>query len=276
MDTIRFKALGADPEVFLIDKAGKPVSAEGLFGGTKYEPKPMGIGPGFYIQEDNVAAEYNIPPARSGREFANNIITGLSYIKNVARKNGLRIRLESAMNFDEKYLSTPHAQTLGCEPDFDIWKMCINPRPEPPKLLRTAAGHVHISWENPTPDQLQAVVRAFDVYVVVPSILVTKRNERRSLYGRAGAFRPKDYGVECRALDNFWVGNVRDCHHIFEQTLRMINLLNHEDEWIMEDMQEAQEDIQNCINNHDPDLALKIMENFQAQPFPIIQRAYAD
>jgi len=266
---LTFKALGADPEVFLLDQQGQPFSAEGLFGGTKYEPKPMGIGPGFNIQEDNVAAEYNIPPATTPAMFARNIERGLNYIRSRAKKLKLDICLESALEFPEHQLATPHAQTLGCEPDYNIWTMKVNERPTPPKLLRTAAGHVHVSWFEPDPDQLTALVRVLDLFLGVPSILSTKKNARRSLYGRAGAFRPKDYGVEYRTLDNFWIGRADHCKYIFATVNRSMMQLNiDESGFFLESVEEAQQEIESCINNYDKDLAIKLVERFRLECFP--------
>ena len=264
-----FVALGADPEVFLVDKDGQPFSAEGLFGGTKYKPKPMGIGEGFFIQEDNVSAEYNIPPSTTAAGFARNIEKGLSYIRSRAKKLKLNICLESALKFPEQHLTTKHAQTLGYEPDYNIWSMRVNERPVPPKLLRTAAGHVHASWKDPEPDQVTALVRTLDVILGVPSILVTKKNERRSLYGRAGAFRPKDYGVEYRTLDNFWIGRLDYSKFVFNGVTKAMNRLSDDDDgFFLEDVEEHQPMIEDCINNYDKDLALHLVEHFNLDCFP--------
>jgi hypothetical protein len=267
---IHLQAVGADPEVFLLDKEGKPFSAEGLFGGTKHEPKPMeGLAPGFFIQEDNVSAEFNIPPAKEATDFAHSILRGLSYINKVAKSHSLKPVLASALHFDEKQLSTPHAQTLGCEPDYNIWSLSVNARPTPPATLRTAAGHVHVSWVEPDDDQRLAMVRALDVFLGVPSILSTKKNERRSLYGKAGAFRTKEYGVEYRTLDNFWLGRKDWCQFVFNGVKLAVSRINSNGDFLLEDLEEKAEDIQDTINNFNKDKAIRLMEHFNAVPFPV-------
>jgi hypothetical protein len=48
-------------------------------------------------------------------------------------------------------------------------------------------------------------VRYMDLYLAVPSILMDDGIERKQLYGKKGAFRPKPYGTEYRVLSNFWI-----------------------------------------------------------------------
>ena len=49
------------------------------------------------------------------------------------------------------------------------------------------------------------LVKQLDWYLGGWSIARDENTERRSLYGKAGACRIKDYGVEYRVLSNFWV-----------------------------------------------------------------------
>jgi hypothetical protein len=62
--------IGADPELFVFTRSGKPVSAHDLIPGTKYEPHEVGNGA---VQVDGVAAEFNIDPAANEDEFFFNI-----------------------------------------------------------------------------------------------------------------------------------------------------------------------------------------------------------
>jgi len=266
---IEFAGLGSDPEVFCLDKNGIPFSAEGIFGGSKKNPKKMeGLPEGFYIQEDNVAAEFNIPVAYSPNQFSDFIFKGLSYVKSVARKHKLHLCYASALEFPWEQLATDHAQMLGCEPDYNAWENAMNPRPMPPPLLRTAAGHIHISWINPRDQQRLDITKLFDVFLVIPSLLVTKPNDRRKLYGNAGAFRPKPYGVECRALDNFWLESKDQMTHIFNTVERMCDIHNIEGDFIMDEINSKEKEIRSCISNHDMDSAMRMMDLFGVIPFP--------
>lgn len=270
MNKLQGIAAGADPEVLLKDKDGHPRSAEGRFGGTKTDPKPMaGLPEGFFVQEDNVAAEYNIPPASTRKEFTINIQKGLSHVRKMAKKQGLDLAIVAAMHFSQEELNTPHAKLLGCEPDLCVWTGTPNPRPIPPPTLRTAAGHVHVSWAKPDDIQRAGLVKLFDILLVIPSLLVTEPNERRSLYGRAGAARYKWYGVEARSMDNFWIAERAYCDHVFDQVVRATNMLNQGGDLLIEAIDSWSEEIQATINNHDVDNALRLMEQFSVAPFPM-------
>ncbi len=261
--------LGADPEVFLVDKRGNPVSVEGLLGGTKNKPLPMaGLPDGFFVQEDNVAAEYNICPAKTAQDFSRNIMRGLSYVQKQVRRHGYEISCQSALHFSFDQLNTPHAQMLGCEPDFNVWRKELNEPPMPPQTLMTAAGHVHISWKNPNADSAILFGRAFDLFVGVPSLLVTKPNERRQLYGRAGAVRLKNYGVECRILGNEWLLKKAHCTHIFHTCTLIADRLNIYQDFLDDNLEFHGDRIQDTINNHNIDEALKLMAVFDVPAFP--------
>jgi hypothetical protein len=264
---IHVLALGADPEVFLVDEQGKPFSAEGIFGGTKHNPKPMkGLPEGYFIQEDNVAAEYNVPPSEDIKVWAASLQKGLSYVRKVARRRKLAPYLAPDFDFPVHQVITPHAMELGCDPDFNAWTQSKNPRPKPPPTMRTAAAHVHISWVDPTDDQRWELVKALDLNVGVPSILFTPPNRRRKLYGRAGACRLKPYGVEYRVLDNFYLHSIAlsmQVGHRIKTTAEMISRYP----MLREAINKRGEEIQKCINEHDQTLAQELMDTFNLERF---------
>ena len=61
--------------------------------------------------------------------------------------------------------------------------------------------HIHIGVEGLTDYERQAIVRAFDIFVTMPSIEMSGQSYRTAnLYGLLGACRLKSYGVEARSL----------------------------------------------------------------------------
>jgi len=203
---------GCDPELFVLDADGEPVSAEGLIPGTKEEPYKVEHGA---VQVDGMAAEFNIDPASSFEEFNGNIVAVLKQLKGML-PTGYKLRAVPSMVFSEKiWDATPDiAKALGCTPDYDAWTGEVNPPPEDlvnPRM-RCAGGHIHIGWtEGEELSDIQHImncrdlIRQLDWYLGGWSVRVDPDPTRRRLYGRAGACRYKPYGVEYRVLSNFWV-----------------------------------------------------------------------
>lgn len=269
MNLITNLTIGADPELFFVEaRTNIPRSAEGLLGGDKQHPVQMeGLPEGFMIQEDNAAAEFNIPPAKTVNQFTTSIFSSLKYLSAIAKKNKLKLSITPDLDFTKEQLATKHCQTLGCNPDFNAWIEEENPVPQPPELMRTAAGHIHIGWSKPTWDQIIWVARGFDLLITVPSILVTKPNRRRTLYGKAGACRPKKYGVECRSVDNFWLTKRAYQQRIFENVHFLAAELNNNGDMFTELMMDYAGMVIDCINNHDVGLATFLCSKFNIPTF---------
>ena len=70
MKKIKF-TIGCDPEVFVHNNS-EHISVIGKIGGTKGNPIPLPHGGG--IQEDNLAVEFNTPPASTRKEFVTNVV----------------------------------------------------------------------------------------------------------------------------------------------------------------------------------------------------------
>lgn len=209
--------VGADPELFMKNKnSGEFVSAHDIDGGprvpgTKHEPHKVPFGA---IQVDGTALEFNIDPAHTVDEFVNNVqkvrATLESYVP------GYEVVAEPVAIFDKDYFTwkvPSSAQELGCMPDFNGWTSKSNPHPETHgEPIRTASGHIHIGWGSNFDVEGKdhfieccRIARQMDYYLGISSLLWDKDGTRRKLYGKAGAFRPKPYGMEYRVLSNRWL-----------------------------------------------------------------------
>jgi hypothetical protein len=205
---------GCDPEGFIKDSAtGKHVSAEGIIPGTKEEPHRVQYGA---VQVDGMAAEFNIDPVDNFKDFNRNIQAVINQLEKMLPK-GLELDFVPAVTFDPEIFdaSPDKAKELGCSPDFNAWTGDINPPPkdEANPYLRTASGHLHVSWPGGPfeLDDLQHLmncndlVKQFDWVLAAWSLKLDPDPTRRRLYGKAGACRYKTYGVEYRTLSNFWI-----------------------------------------------------------------------
>lgn len=247
---------GADPELFLRDQEGRHVTSIGLIGGSKKKPRQLGHG--FALQEDNVAVEFNIPPCSNKEQFVSSLNFVLDYLRQELGSKGLSLDISATAEFTEEQLKHPQAQELGCEPDYNAWTLDINPRPEAPPSLRSSGGHLHIGWDNPQPIERIRVIKAHDLFVGVPSLIYDEDTRRREIYGKAGAFRPKDYGVEYRTLSNFWIGSEELMEFVYTQSEKAMNFLIEGGRISSEDGDK----IQSCINNGDKNLLAELNEKY--------------
>jgi hypothetical protein len=211
--------LGADPEVFLINDAGKHISAIGLIKADKYNPLQIaGMQKGFTLQEDNVALEYGIPPAATADEFVHHIQAVMAKSKDWI--GSLKFSKLSCTIFDKDQMTHPMAHVFGCEPDFNAWTQKENKKPQPThEYMRSAGGHIHVETEkNPF-----WVAQMMDLYLSVPATKMDNGEERKKLYGQMGACRPKPYGVEYRSLSNFWIFDERFIRWAWRATERALS-----------------------------------------------------
>ena len=86
--------------------------------------------------------------------------------------------------------------------------------------MRTASGHVHIGWGKEMTDhneQARAAAVQMDFYLGLPSLFYDNDTRRRSMYGKAGCYRLKPYGVEYRTLSNAWLLSRERMAWVFNQ-----------------------------------------------------------
>lgn len=227
--------IGADPELFVKDiSTGKYVSSHTFAPGTKKNPLRVDRGA---LQLDGTAFEFNIDPAETKTEFVSNIAKVKGEMEKVVRQsfpghNGITLVADPVADYDAEYFSSipGEALELGCEPDYNAYTQGPNPVPEVRSMFRTGSGHIHIGWTNkmdPFEDgHFQTcceVVQQLDWYLGLPSLLWDSEGKRRrELYGKAGAFRPKSYGVEYRVLSNTWLRDERLIEFVFDNTTKAI------------------------------------------------------
>ena len=214
--------IGSDPEVF-VESNGEIVSGIDMIPGSKQEPSPIS-NDGHFIQTDNIAFEFNIPPCNTEDEFVENITFVKDYLETIALANGCTLSEKSSGEIDPVHLAHPQALEFGCEPDLNPYTGEVNERPSADTNLRCVGGHIHIGYPEPTQEKSEKIIKAFDIFVTLPALLIDKDERRRELYGKAGAFRFKDpWGVEARALSNFWIHSPELMKWVYNQTIKAVN-----------------------------------------------------
>lgn len=261
--------LGCDPEIFFVDQSQVFRSVIGKIGGSKEHPLPLtDLGDGFAVQEDNVAAEFNIPPAKNAEEFVKSVQSTLNFlIEGVRGSYGFDLSRVSAAEFPAEELANPKAQEFGCDPDFNAWTGRRNPRPKADSpYLRTAGGHIHVGYTTDVSlgkeraEHAKKIIRSMDLFLGVPSVLMDKGERRKELYGCAGAFRLKPYGVEYRTLSNFWIMSPRLCQWAWDNTLRAVQAVDAQFP-----VEEDRELIVNAINSNEKDMARHLVNKYKLE-----------
>ena len=251
--------IGADPEVFLINQEGNYVSSIGLIGGSKRSPRRLERA-GFALQEDNVAVEFNIPPATNIAEFVESIQWSVQRITDEVIDRGLSVTITPAAIFPEAELQHPNAKMAGCDPDFNAWTKFMNPRPRVGAgTLRTGAGHVHIGITPKPKFSREAFIKSLDLHLGVGSVLLDGDVLRKQLYGKAGAYRPTHYGLEYRVLSNFWLKSKELTEWVYTNTHKAFEMIEKEGE---EFFDKIGQEIIECINTSNKEMSANLMQRY--------------
>lgn len=250
--------VGADPELFAVRKNGKPVSVIGKFPGTKEEPfKIDGVGA---LQVDNVAAEFNTIPATSPQEFSNAVAMPLKAVEECLKQKRLLLCGEAYLEFPEKELRHWMAMTAGCDPDFNAYSGEMNTPPDFYETnARSAAGHVHVGIDEITEDDKPLLVKTLDLVMTIPA-LKHESAKRRELYGKAGCFRPKPYGLEYRTPSNHWIFTPERREWVFRCVEKAVSIFKSVN---------LPPDLEDVINNNNIQRAEMLVDEYGLEPCPV-------
>jgi hypothetical protein len=254
--------VGTDPELFLRSKDTKSyVPSFFVIKGDKNNPTPISEH-GHNIQCDNVMVEYGVPPSRTAEEYVKNNEFVLQYLKDkVCSQNNLELVIEPYVNFDENDLISDDATKFGCDPDFNVWlggKPNTVGRPE--KTGRCAGGHIHVGYDNHNYVTSNYIIKALDLFISVPLVLMEPNNKRKEMYGKAGSFRPQPWGVEYRSPSNFIISSPELMEWAFNQVLKAIDFVNDDNTRSMLDRHSYE--IQTAINNKSLEHTKKLIKMF--------------
>lgn len=280
--------IGADPEVFMLGESGgggRALVPGWQFiqdGARKGHPAKAPGSEGLSWHPDNVTTEYNFEPLPMGiggpskvqnplRVFSDQLRDHWShlaqyYVGEMAPSQRMYRKLSQGEL--EKWADEGVA-VFGCDPEFNAWDNKMDQvEVEEGELMRYAGGHIHIGLrpEGATgavnPELARTVVKFLDCLaglglVQESETSVEEEAARRVFYGKAGAMRLKEYGVEWRVPSNSWlftrrlgtslyqnIGYAIECATIFPTCEEVLDATG---------VQEA--DIRMAIDTHNPDLA---------------------
>jgi hypothetical protein len=261
MKKVNNVTIGSDPEFFLFNKEkNEIISAEGLIGGTKDEPRLISA-VGHAVQEDNIMVEFNIPPAIDAESFSRDIQFTIDYIINEIGDENITYSTKAGAEINPEYLHTEQACRFGCEPDYNAWTAEVNSPPEANATTRCSGGHIHIGYDNPDEEISVELVKAMDLFVGIPSLLMDEDTIRKTMYGKAGAFRFKNYGVEYRGISNFFIFSDELRKWVFRNTLKAVNFVNSNKTFT----DEQASNIIKAIDTNDKQLATAIVKEFRLE-----------
>ena len=247
--------LGADPEFFLHNIAkGRIEPAVGLIGGTK--ENGLFIPTGESVLEDNVMVEFTTTICKDAKELNDSIQRALTHLKNTLPQY-YEFVFKASHVFEPADLSSEQAQEIGCEADYNAYTLRMNKPASAKNLMRTCSGHIHLGYDNPSIDTSLDLVMIMDVFLGIPSVLLDEDRDRRKMYGKAGCYRLKRYGVEYRVLSNFWVNKP-------ELVEWVVTNINQGIKYYEENGIEAFDfkSVSKCINTYDTELAKAFIDKF--------------
>jgi len=222
--------LGCDPEFFFSGSKGQTTGAEKVLpeNGITYTPgtahydgsyTSRGDVKASKIVIDGVQAELNPRPNTCRANLGNEISACFRDLHKAlqAQGKGIGVNFMPLVKISQKELDSlsEKSKTFGCAPSTNLYsaaesKITVNPKKY---LKRSAGGHIHLgnnssSQVKKTLENVEEIVYMLDIIVGNTCVLLDRNPnnvERRKVYGRAGEYRSKEYGLEYRTLSNFWL-----------------------------------------------------------------------
>lgn len=226
--------IGADPE-FFVKQQNQFISGHIFKCGTKEQPMKTKHG---FVQVDGLALEANVNPAATKAEFISNVQGVISDLNEIVRTKRCLIVAQPTAPFSAKYLKKlpRHVSELGCNPDYNAYTGGMNEAPNRNMPFRTGAGHIHVGWTDGADledmehlEKCILLVKTLDYFLGLRTLKFDPDAKRRQLYGCAGAFRPKHYGVEYRVPSSKWCTSPELMGEVFDAAMAAVDYAQDKD-----------------------------------------------
>lgn len=260
--------IGTDPEMILTDRNNKVISAIPVLKHGK--DNKIDLGDGFACYYDNTLIEANVPPSIGVEQLHVNIKSLFERMYKYLG-NEYDLKAQASAHFGVHECEHPAAKEAGCSPEYCAYEIDMCYPPQFNNTFRSAGGHIHIGrtdYHNPSDSFLTDddpyskidVVKMMDIFVGLPSILIDSNDpskQRKQLYGQAGRHRPTPYGVEYRAISNFWLSSPNLVNLIYELTMYAVNLVRERKHF-----QFDEDAVRDAINNNKFELAEELCHKY--------------
>lgn len=240
--------LATDFELPLFNKTTKKSFPAHIYiKGTKEQPLKTKNG---YLQWDNAMLECATPVYDNKKDFVDGVRSVLTDSKQFIPPEIVPV-FTDIMKYEMTTIMCPELQLFGCDPDMNAWTELVNMIPEHFSGVpyRTAGFHVHLDTKHK-----ENMIKVLDFTVALPLLRHEKDSDfnRRIMYGGAGAWRDKKYGVEWRVLSPVVVKSKKVLGELWDLVERTQDekIFNHYLQYI-NSSQGLREIIQTTINNKD-------------------------
>ena len=276
--------MGCDPE-FFFTRGGKVIGSEKVL--PEDGLKSADYWGGKFIR-DGVQAELNPTPSTCRAAVGNAIRACFKDLHTKILKDKADISADFSqcieVSKEEMDSLSEKSKIFGCAPSTNIYNegkcktsvIAVDPKKY---FGRSAGGHIHLgtyNWYGYNDDKTaKDALKGADIMVPVLDIVVgntcvlidraESNKERRKVYGKAGEFRLKTYGIEYRTLSNFWLRSHQLTSFVFGLSRLAYHLVTQSapgNDYVKALFDAVKrEDIVRAINENDFDLA---MQNFKA------------
>ena len=254
---------GLDPEFFFVD--GKTVPAEKILG-ERFKDNPIKF-KNFKLYVDGYQAEINFNEPMSPERLYEELINAIEIIRNkyseVSFKPVIKIDTEELKGLSEI------TKKFHCVPDENIYDKHVKVPDGETHDRRYAGGHIHIDIKY-SDAELNMLIPYFDRVIGMPlSLLMQEKElekERRKVYGYAGSFRRKPYGIEYRVPSSGWLWNSLYIYSALSLSEYAVNTFLYDIEQSEEILSIPIETVRNIIDNYE------IPENINEILFKIFGR----
>lgn len=224
--------VGSDPE-FMVSNGRTIVSAIPFMKGDKYQKEDLKDD--FFVYDDNVNVECNVPPSSNPDEFVGTMATLFQKLKKAHPE--FKVTTTASHTFTKQECEHDHAKKFGCDPEFCAYVVDTVQPPQGGHTFRSAGGHIHLGNKTFNLDEKQGYLLDFDdkiqaillmdLFVGIPMVMMDNdptSQARKQLYGKAGRFRPTKYGVEYRTPSPYWLTHPRITSIVAKLTFKVMDI----------------------------------------------------